>query len=189
MNELVDMFDVKGLLDVQVRRLSLGERMKFELIAALIHKPKVVFLDEPTIGLDFMTQRKIRNFLKYYNQEKKTTVIITSHNMQDIENLCNRVIMINTGSIIFDGALETLSKSENYKLVKLKVESPLDGQQRRQLDTYGEVLETDPYTMNIKVLKETMSATVKNLIDRLPIVDFSIEDVPLEEIISNFYQN
>jgi ABC-2 type transport system ATP-binding protein len=118
LDELSELLDVKELLDVQVRNLSLGERMKMELLAALIHKPKVIFLDEPTIGLDMIAQKNIRDFLKYYNMQEKITIMLTSHYLEDIEALCQRTIVINNGSLVYDGkdipleeSLEKLYKS------------------------------------------------------------------------------
>jgi ABC-2 type transport system ATP-binding protein len=118
LDELSELLDVKELLDVQVRNLSLGERMKMELLAALIHKPKVIFLDEPTIGLDMIAQKNIRDFLKYYNMQEKITIMLTSHYLEDIESLCQRTIVINNGSLVYDGkdipledSLEKLYKS------------------------------------------------------------------------------
>lgn len=110
LDELTEMLDVKDLLNIQVRRLSLGERMKMELIASLIHRPKVIFLDEPTIGLDLISQKRIREFLKYYNQQTKATVILTSHYMADIEDLCKRTIIINQGKIVYDGDLRRVNE-------------------------------------------------------------------------------
>lgn len=127
LSELTELLDVKHLLNVQVRRLSLGGRMKMELIAALIHKPKLIYLDEPTIGLDILSQKKIREFLRYYNQDKKATVVLTSHYMQDIEDLCRRTIIINQGRIVFDGDLlhvnEVFAQS---KIIKLQLSAPVD---------------------------------------------------------------
>ncbi|MDP3043244.1 MAG: ABC transporter ATP-binding protein [bacterium] len=108
--ELTELLDVKDILDIQVRKLSLGQRMKCELIAALLHKPKVLFLDEPTIGLDVVAQKNTRDFIKKYNKEKKTTIILTSHYMKDISQLCQRVIIIDLGRIIYDGRLDDLIK-------------------------------------------------------------------------------
>jgi ABC-2 type transport system ATP-binding protein len=103
LDELSELLEVKELLDVQVRNLSLGERMKMELLAALLHKPKVIFLDEPTIGLDMIAQKNIRDFLKYYNKQEKITIMLTSHYLEDIEALCQRTIVINNGSLVYDG--------------------------------------------------------------------------------------
>ncbi len=111
LNELIEILNIKDLLNLQIRKLSLGQRMKCEIVAALIHKPKVLFLDEPSIGLDVVAQKNIRDFIKKYNKESKTTVILTSHYMHDIEELCDRVIIINFGKIIYDGPLKELIKN------------------------------------------------------------------------------
>ena len=113
LDELVDLFGVQEKLNVQVRRLSLGERMKMEIIAALLHNPKIVFLDEPTIGLDVISQSKIREFIKYYNEQHKTTFIITSHYMQDIEALCKRVLVVHKGASLYDGDFNDLVQMIN----------------------------------------------------------------------------
>jgi ABC-2 type transport system ATP-binding protein len=126
LNELTELLDVKDLLSVQVRRLSLGERMKMELIAALIHKPKLIFLDEPTIGLDILSQKKMREFFKYYNREKKATIILTSHYIADIEDLCKRSIIINQGRIVYDGDLQGVNEVfAQSKVIKLQLSVPV----------------------------------------------------------------
>jgi ABC-2 type transport system ATP-binding protein len=112
LDELSELLEVKELLDVQVRNLSLGERMKMELLAALLHKPKVIFLDEPTIGLDLIAQKKIRDFLKYYNMQEKITIMLTSHYLEDIKALCQRTIVINNGSLVYDGKIESMSEGD-----------------------------------------------------------------------------
>jgi ABC-2 type transport system ATP-binding protein len=112
LDELSELLEVKELLDVQVRNLSLGERMKLELLAALLHKPKVIFLDEPTIGLDLIAQKKIRDFLKYYNMQEKITIMLTSHYLEDIKALCQRTIVINNGSLVYDGKIESMSEGD-----------------------------------------------------------------------------
>jgi ABC-2 type transport system ATP-binding protein len=110
--ELIDLLEVEPLLRKQVRRLSLGERMKMELIAALVHRPKIIFLDEPTIGLDFMSQKTVREFIKQYNEKTGATILLTSHYMGDIESLCKRAIIINDGNIIYDGNLSDITNSD-----------------------------------------------------------------------------
>lgn len=110
LNELIDLLSIKDILNIQVKKLSLGQRMKCELIASLLHKPRILFLDEPTIGLDVIAQKNIRDFIKKYNKESKTTIILTSHYMHDVEELCDRVIVINFGKIIYDGSLPELIK-------------------------------------------------------------------------------
>ena len=127
LSELASLLDIKDFLDIPVRKLSLGQRMKCELIAALIHRPKVLLLDEPTIGLDVVAQKNIRSFLKKYNKENKTSIILTSHYMEDIKELCERVIIINFGEIIYDGRLDDLIKNTppiNFsRLLLMKMES------------------------------------------------------------------
>ena len=184
--ELSEMLDVKHLLKIQVRRLSLGERMKMELIAALIHKPKVMFLDEPTIGLDIISQRKIREFLKHYNQEYKTTIILTSHYMNDIEDLCKRAIVINQGNIVYDGDLNKVNDvfSQN-KVIKLVFSSNVSGE---ILSCYGNVKEYNGFSATLEVKKNDVKEYSKIILDSLPVIDFNIEDVPIEEGISLLYQ-
>lgn len=186
MDELTELLDVKELLGVQVRRLSLGERMKMELIASLIHRPKVMFLDEPTIGLDLMSQKKIQEFLKYYNVQSRTTVLLTSHYMNDIENLCHRSIIINKGAIVFDGALSKVNALfSEKKRVKLQLSSQADEADIKRL---GELKEFDGYNAVIEVQKQDIKAVLKGLLDSLPVMDFTIEDIPVEEGIVNLYQ-
>jgi ABC-2 type transport system ATP-binding protein len=115
-DELIELLEVQSLLKTQVRRLSLGERMKMELIAALVHRPKIIFLDEPTIGLDFVSQKIIREFIRKYNEETGATILLTSHYMNDIESLCRRAIVINEGHIVYDGNLSDISTDSNASL-------------------------------------------------------------------------
>ena len=184
--ELTDLLDVKQLLNIQVRRLSLGERMKMELIAALIHQPQLIFLDEPTIGLDILSQKKIREFLRFYNQEKKATVVLTSHYMQDIENLCRRTIIINQGRIVYDGDL--LGVNEVFaqtKLIKLQLSSPVDPS---VLSEFGKVKEHEEFSVTLEVPRAELKERSKAILDQLPIQDFTIEDIPVEEGIALLYQ-
>jgi len=184
--ELTELLDVKDLLNVQVRRLSLGERMKMELIAALIHKPNLIFLDEPTIGLDILSQKKIREFFKYYNQEKKATVILTSHYIEDVEDLCKRAIIINQGRIVFDGDLLRVNELfAQSKVIKLQLSGPVS---RQVLDTFGQVKEQSEFTATLQVPRFELKERSKAILDQLPVVDFNIEDIPVEEGIALLYQ-
>jgi len=184
--ELTELLDVKELLSVQVRRLSLGERMKMELIAALIHKPKLIFLDEPTIGLDIVSQKRIREFFKYYNQQKKATIILTSHYMADVEDLCKRTIIINQGRAVFDGDLNRVNELfAQSKIVKLQLSSPVD---RAALAAFGDVKEHSDLEAMLEVPRVELKARSKAMLDQLPIVDFTIEDIPIEEGIALLYQ-
>ncbi|MGB7606344.1 MAG: ATP-binding cassette domain-containing protein [Lutisporaceae bacterium] len=185
-DELAEILDVKHILNVQVRRLSLGERMKLELIASLLHRPKVLFLDEPTIGLDIISQRKIREFLKYYNEQTKTTVILTSHYMKDVEDLCKRTIVLNDGKIVYDGELYKVNELfSQKKIIKIQLSEYRD---KEIFDGYGTVRECKGYSAIIEVNKSEVKSSLKNILDGLPVVDFNIEDIPIEEGISILYQ-
>jgi len=184
--ELTELLDVKELLNVQVRRLSLGERMKMELIAALIHKPRLVFLDEPTIGLDILSQKKIREFLKYYNQEKKATIVLTSHYMQDVEELCRRAIIINQGRIVFDGDLLQVNELfAQSKIIKLQLSSRVS---QAALAAFGQIREHSDFTATLQVPRSQVKECSKAILDQLPVVDFNIEDIPVEDGIALLYQ-
>ncbi len=185
--ELTELLDLKGLLDVQVRRLSLGERMKMELVAALLHKPKLIFLDEPTIGLDILSQKRIREFFKYYNQQKKATVVLTSHYMQDVENLCKRVVIINEGQIVFDGDLHRVNDLfAQSKVIKLQLSSPVSA---AALASFGRVKEHSEFAATLEVPRLELKERSKAILDRLPVMDFNIEDIPVEEGIALLFQH
>lgn len=186
LDELTELLDVKRLLNVQVRRLSLGERMKMELIAALLHRPKVIFLDEPTIGLDMISQKNIREFLKKYNKEQRITVILTSHYLSDIEELCKRTIVINNGGIVYDGELSKVSEKVNrVKRLKVNFSEAID---QRRLEAYGSVKEFDGFKALLEVDKDYIKKYSIELLSTLPIIDFNIENVPIEESIALLYE-
>ena len=186
LDELTELLDVKKLLGIQVRRLSLGERMKMELIASLLHKPKVIFLDEPTIGLDMIAQKKIREFLKSYNKEQKITIVLTSHYLSDIEELCGRTIVINDGGIVYDGELSKVSQKVNrVKRIKISFSQAVE---QRILEGYGVVKEFDGFTALLEIDKENIKRYSIELLNTLPVVDFNIEDVPIEESIALLYE-
>ncbi|SCW64510.1 ABC-2 type transport system ATP-binding protein [Paenibacillus tianmuensis] len=183
--ELSEMLDVKHLLHVQVRRLSLGERMKMELIAALIHSPKLLFLDEPTIGLDLISQKKIREFLTYYNEQFKATLILTSHYMKDIEDVCKRTIVINEGRILYDGDFKKINELFNeVKVLNVQFSEPVPEESLRSL---GCVTKRDSYHAVIELPKEQLKPVSRMLLDRFPVVDFTVADLPLEESIAKLY--
>lgn len=184
--EFSELLEVKDLLKVQVRRLSLGERMKMELIAALLHKPKLMFLDEPTIGLDILSQKKIRDFLKYYNHQSKTTILLTSHYMNDIESLCKRSIIINQGKIVYDGELSAVNKLfSEKKLIKLQLSSVVEDS---LLNKFGSIREYDGLNATLEVNKSELKQFSKLILEEMPVMDFNIEDIPVEEGISLLYQ-
>ncbi len=184
--ELTELLDVKDLLDVQVRRLSLGERMKMELIASFLHKPKLIFLDEPTIGLDIVSQKKIREFLKYYNRQTKTTILLTSHYMNDIEDMCKRSIIINEGRIVYDGDLERVNELfSQKKLIKLQLTEWVP---EEELAQFGVVKEYDGLNATLEVEKATLKEQSRRILEKTPIQDFNIEDIPIEEGIALLYR-
>lgn len=187
LGELTELLDVKELLKVQVRRLSLGERMKMELIAALIHKPRILLLDEPTIGLDIISQRKIREFFKYYNRDKKTTIVLTSHYMNDIEELCDRSIIINHGRIVFDGGLNEVNERLGHKkIMKLVLSEPVE---EWVLNQVGEVKEFKDTHVKFVFEQSEIKQMSRWVLDHLPVIDFTIEDIPIEEGIALLYQS
>ncbi|MDN9010665.1 ABC transporter ATP-binding protein [Brevibacillus laterosporus] len=186
LEELTELLDVKDVLDVQVRRLSLGERMKLELVAALIHRPKVIFLDEPTIGLDLISQKSIRKFLKYYNEETKATIILTTHYMKDVEDLCKRAIIINQGKIVYDGNLNKVNELLNQKkLVKIQFSDPV---QQSAVEAYGIVREHNEFESLIELDREFLKQNSKLILEHLPVSDINVEDIPIEDSITILYK-
>ena len=156
---MAELLDVTDKLNVMVRELSLGERMKMELIAALLHSPRVLFLDEPTIGLDVTSQKKVREFLRLYNGEHRIITMLTSHYMQDIEELCERVIIIDHGKIHYDGPLaEIIDRFATYKLVSLVFEGRAEG---RDFQKFGEIVEQTPMSVQLKVPRAKVAETCK----------------------------
>lgn len=184
--ELAELLDVKELMNVQVRRLSLGERMKMEILAALIHRPQILFLDEPTIGLDIISQQKIRDFLQYYNERTQTTVILTSHYMRDIEALCKRAVIINQGQLVYDGTLADINHlMGDRKLLTLKSMEPVAV---GQLSLFGRVREIRGKEAVLEVPKGRIKETASSILSTLPVEDFTVTEIPLEESIAQFYQ-
>lgn len=185
LDELVTLLGVEEQLHVQVRRLSLGERMKMELIAALLHRPRVILLDEPTIGLDLVSQRRIREFFKAYNRTHRTTILLTSHYMKDIEDLCSRSIIISGGRLVYDGDLHKVNEVIGArKLLKVRLETPVSNLTLASLGKLRSNSELEPV---FELDAEDTLAWSKKILDALPVVDFTIEDVPLEEGIANLY--
>ncbi|QNR66560.1 ATP-binding cassette domain-containing protein [Paenibacillus peoriae] len=185
LDELVTLLGVEEQLHVQVRRLSLGERMKMELIAALLHRPRVILLDEPTIGLDLVSQRRIREFFKAYNRTHRTTILLTSHYMKDIEDLCSRSIIISGGRLVYDGDLHKVNEVIGArKLLKVRLESPVSN---LTLASLGKLRSNSELEAVFELDAEDTLAWSKKILDALPVVDFTIEDVPLEEGIANLY--
>ncbi len=186
-DELTTLLGVGEKLDVMVRELSLGERMKMELIAALLHRPKVLFLDEPTIGLDVVSQKTVREFLREHNRTHRTTIVLTSHYMQDIQELCHRVIVIDKGQIMFDGALSKIvDRFADFKLVRIHCDAvPSDFEERVRI--WGEVTTHSAVGFTLKIKRDRVIAACKALLDGFPVVDIDIEEMPIEDIIRQLF--
>ena len=184
LDEMTTLLGVKELMNVQVRRLSLGERMKMELIAALIHHPKVLYLDEPTIGLDIISQKNIRAFLKEYNQSEGVTVLLTSHYMDDINELCDRSIVINHGEIVYDNPTKEIRKLiSGNKIVTLKFRENTNV----DLSRYGKIREKKENEVAIEVSQDRTNEMIKSVLNQYELIDFSVEDLPIEEGVELLY--
>lgn len=185
LGELTEMLGVSNLLGQPVRELSLGERMKMELIAALLHSPDVLFLDEPTIGLDVVAQHKIQTFLREYQQRRGTTVLFTSHYMKDVAALCRRVVIIAHGKIHYDGSLAGIvDRFSKHKLITLLL---ADGDMPADWSQYGRVVEVNLPRVQLKIDRTAVPQTLSNVLGRFAIQDISVEDPPLEEVIADMF--
>lgn len=182
-DEFIDLLDLQTLVHKPVRNLSLGERMKVEIAGSLLHRPRVLFLDEPTIGLDVTMQRRIRSFIAAYNQRYSATVLLTSHYMADVEALCRRVIIIHLGHILFDGNLTDLAEQfAAYKTINVELEdSALD------LSSYGTVIEHEGGVVKLRVPKAEAPRVTSRLLSECPITDLTIEDPPIEDVIERVF--
>lgn len=183
---LVELLDVSDILKVQVRKLSLGQRMKCELIAALLHNPKVLFLDEPTIGLDVVMQKSLRDFIKKYNKEFNATIILTSHYMADVKELCERAIIIDHGHKLFDGKLQEII--DHYARNKILTLTFAESIQKKQLEKYGEVKDWALPQATVLVPRAKAAQTASQILTHLPVQDVNIEEPPIEAIIREVFE-
>jgi ABC-2 type transport system ATP-binding protein len=184
--ELTEMLALAGKLTQPVRKLSLGERMKAELLAALLHRPQVLFLDEPTLGLDVNAQAGVRNFLKEYNQLYQATILLTSHYMADITALCERVLLIHEGKLMYDGRLDGLLASfAPYREIYVELVQPLS---LEQLMPYGDVQMLEGRTVRFIVPQAAMTRTVSQILADLEVVDLTVTEPPVEEVIGRVFQ-
>jgi ABC-2 type transport system ATP-binding protein len=178
-DEMIELLDIGDLVRKPVRQLSLGERMKVEVVGSLLHRPQVLFLDEPTIGLDVTMQKRIRGFISEYNRRYGATVLLTSHYMADVVALCRRVIVIHHGRIMFDGNLSALSdRFAAYKTIEVAL---ADGSS--ELGRYGDVLERDGDRVKLRVPKADTPRIAARLLSEQQVVDLTIEDPPIEDVI------
>ena len=191
LNKLVDLLDVKDVLHIQVRKLSLGQRMKCELIAALLHNPKVLFLDEPTIGLDVVMQKTLRDFIKEYNQEFGATIILTSHYMGDVKELCERAIIIDHGHKIFDGKLQDIiDKYARNKILSFVFSKTIKKEDLEKFGQVKEFLEDGSLQTATLLTPRSKAAKVAALVlENLPVQDVNIEEPPIEAIIREVFKN
>jgi len=184
-DELTDLLEVRKLISQPVRELSLGERMRMELIASLLHSPEVLLLDEPTIGLDVVSQRKVQGFLRHYQQEQQMTVLLTSHYMKDVEALCRRAIVINEGELKHDGPLaEILDRFSSVKQIHLQfagTDIP------EGLEQFGKIVERMPPRVKLEVPRQEIPNVLATLLDRYTIDDVGVQERPLEEVIAELF--
>ena len=186
--ELADKLEIQDQLKQPVRKLSLGQRMKAEMLAAQLHRPQVLFLDEPTLGLDINAQTAVRNFLREYNQRYGATILLTSHYMADITALCDRVLVIHQGSLIFDGQLDRLlDQFAPYREISLEFDrhQTID---KDHLLTYGNLQTLEGYKATYLVPTDTLTQTVSNLLNTLKIQDLSIAEPPIEDVIAKVFE-
>lgn len=185
LDELTALLDVAEMLATPVRKMSLGQRMKMELIAALIHSPKVLFLDEPTIGLDVVMQVALRDFIRDYNKKFGATIILTSHYMDDVKSLCKRVIIIDHGKVMYDGLLEKLvTEFAPDKQITIQLEKNI---KRERLEKLGTVVSYEFPTVVFSIKREEATAFAGRLLNSLPIADVNIEEPKIEDIIRDVF--
>jgi len=186
LEELVDLLEVGSLLTIQVRRLSLGQRMRLELVAALLHKPRVLFLDEPTIGLDLIGQQKMRDFIYEYNKKNQATVLLSSHNMDNLVNLARRVIVIDDGRILFDGIFgELVERFAKEKVIKLFLAQEGD---IKKIETIGTVKKLAFPEVILSVPRSTAAVAAAEILQNFPVNDLTIEEIPIEEVIRRVFK-
>jgi ABC-2 type transport system ATP-binding protein len=187
LQKLTAIFSAEKLIQKPVKMLSLGERMKMEFIAALLHQPKIVFLDEPTIGLDIFSQEAIRNFIKDYQKEFKATIILTSHYLEDVKRLAKRLIIINQGKILYDGSLSSiLQKFSHIKYVTLILEKEIE---KEVLLKIGKLVSFQFPKAVFQIEKKDLPAVVAYINDKIPYLDLAIEDEKIEAVVKNLFEN
>ena len=184
--ELTEMLSLEGKLTQPVRKMSLGERMKAELLAALLHRPQVLFLDEPTLGLDVNAQVNVRDFLREYNQRYQATVLLTSHYMADITALCKRVLLIHQGELMYDGSLDgLLERFAPYRVINVELAQAVD---LVRLETFGEVQAHDGRMVGFMIPQEKLTSTVSRILAELEVVELTVTEPPVEEVIGKVFQ-
>lgn len=186
LSELVEILSVGPFLKTQVRKLSLGQRMKMELIAALIYKPEILFLDEPTIGLDLVAQQSLRDFIFQYNRKNESTILLTSHNMADLVDLARRTIVINNGEIIFDGLLDELSnKYAKDKIIKIVLSDEID---IKEFEGIGKIVKYEHPNITIAVPRATVAFVASEILQKYNITDLTISEMNIEDVIRQVFK-
>lgn len=185
LDELADLLDIRRLLRQPVRELSLGERMKMELTAALLHSPDVLFLDEPTIGLDVVAQHNIQQFLRHYQQERQITILLTSHYMKDVAALCRRVVIIAGGRIVYDGSLAgIIDQFSGHKLITLEL---AETESCENFERYGQVIERNPPRVKLRIERDLVPKSLATILSQHVVEDVAVEDPPLDEVIAQVF--
>ncbi len=186
LEELTTLLEVKEVVYQQARKMSLGQRMKCELIASLIYRPKILFLDEPTLGLDVLVQKKLRQFIRNYNAKYQSTILLTSHYMDDVKEVCRRVIIINRGGLIYDGTVENLIKQHaNYKTVTAIFNSKIS---KTKLETIGKVTEFEDLRASIEIPRDKVAKMASKLLTDFDVDDLDIQEPRLENIIAGVFE-
>lgn len=186
LNELVSILGVSELLNTQTRKLSLGQRMKMELIASLLHRPKVLFLDEPTLGLDLVAQQNLRDFIYEYNKKYNATILLTSHNMNDLVDLCRRAIIINEGEIMFDGPFDEIAKKyAQEKIIKVTLQNEINIKEAEEI---GKVKKYAFPILTLTVPRSTVAFAAAEVLQKFSVSDLNIEETPIEDIIRSIFK-
>jgi len=182
---LTELMGMEDLVNIPTRKMSLGQRMKAELIGALLHSPKVLFLDEPTIGLDVIAQKTIRDFLKQYNKETKATIILTSHYMEDIRQLAKRVIIIDHGAILYDGSYKKLTENfANEKMIDLSLSKEVS---KSEIKSFGKVISCHDGKVTLSVPRKDSNKVITDIMNKLPVEDISVHEKPMEDLIADIF--
>lgn len=185
LDELVELLELGEHLAVPVKKLSLGQRMRCELAAALLHRPKLLLLDEPTIGLDVVMQKNVREFIKAYNKRSGATIMLTSHNMTDVVELCKRVIVIEKGRLLYDGGLDRLvERYADHKILRARFTTPVDP---ADLKTFGTVVKYEDLTVTLEVPRAKMAASAGALLSSYPVADLNVEEVAIDDIVRRLF--
>ncbi len=187
MQLLSDKLNLESLLKIPVRKLSLGQRMRCEFVASLLHNPKILFLDEPTLGLDIIAKQKILDFLTFLNTELNTTIFLTTHDLNDIDRLCKRIIILDKGRVCYDGNLDQIESRDKYKIIQVKHHEDFDISKIIPRN-YAMSLSSNKFESLIKVPIDKLTTTINNLLNRNEIFDININYLSLEEIIRDMYE-